>query len=91
MLSSIPKILPQTLAVKLTVAGERSVRQGHPWVFSESIEKCNKEGKAGDIAIIFSHKTNKVMGIGLYDPQSPIRIKMLHWGSSVTLNEAFFI
>ncbi|MEZ4875209.1 MAG: class I SAM-dependent rRNA methyltransferase [Flavobacteriaceae bacterium] len=90
MLSSIPKILPQTLAVKLTVAGERSVRQGHPWVFSESIEKCNKEGRPGDIAIVFSHKTNKVMGIGLYDPQSPIRIKMLHWGSSVTLNEAFF-
>ena len=81
---------PQVLAVKLTVKGERSVRAEHPWIFSESIEKINKEGASGDIAIIFSHTKNKAIGVGLYDPDSPIRIKMLHHGGGAKLNQAFF-
>ena len=44
-----PKITPNKLAVKLSVTGERSVRSGHPWIFSESIERINKEGVSGDI------------------------------------------
>ena len=85
-----PNIKTQTLAVKLTVVGERSVRSGHPWIFSESIEKINKEGASGDVAIIFSHNKNKAIGVGLYDPDSPIRIKMLHSGSGAKLNAEFF-
>ena len=34
-----PDIQPQILAVKLTAIGERKLRAGHPWIFSESIEK----------------------------------------------------
>jgi 23S rRNA (cytosine1962-C5)-methyltransferase len=85
---SIPK--PKRLAVKLSVVGERSVRSGHPWIFSESIEKVNIEGAAGDIAIIFSHTKNKVIGVGLYDPDSPIRIKMLHGGGGANIDTDFF-
>lgn len=81
---------PKPLAVKLTAVGERSLRSGHPWIFSESIEKINKEGLSGDVAIIFSHTKNKVIGVGLYDPDSPIRIKMMHYGGGATLDENFF-
>jgi len=81
---------PKRLAVKLSVTGERSVRSGHPWVFSESIEKINDEGASGDIAIIFSHTKNKAIGVGLYDPDSPIRIKMLHSGGGATIDSAYF-
>lgn len=85
-----PEITPQILAVKLSVKGERSVRSGHPWIFSESIEKINKDGAAGDVAIIFSHTKNKAIGVGLYDPASPITIKMLHHEGGARLNEDFF-
>ena len=85
-----PKITPNKLAVKLSAVGERSVRSGHPWIFSESIERINKEGVSGDIAIIFSHKKNKPIGIGLYDPSSPIRIKMVHSGGGATIDRTFF-
>ena len=81
---------PNRLAVKLTVTGERTVRSGHPWIFSDSIEKINIEGVAGDIAIIFSHTKNKVIGVGLYDPDSPIRIKMLHHGGGTRIDVAYF-
>ncbi|WP_443633199.1 class I SAM-dependent rRNA methyltransferase [Candidatus Marifrigoribacter sp. Uisw_064] len=87
---SIPEITTQTLAVKLNKAGERSVLNGHPWIFSDSILKINKEGSSGDIAIIFSQHRNQVIGVGLYDLDSPIRIKMIHHGSGAKLNAAFF-
>jgi 23S rRNA (cytosine1962-C5)-methyltransferase len=86
---TLPIIAPQRLAVKLTAAGERSVRSNHPWIFEDSIEKINKEGASGDIAIIFSHNRNKVIGVGLFDPHSPIRIKMLHFGGAATIDEDF--
>ncbi|MDG2052220.1 MAG: class I SAM-dependent rRNA methyltransferase [Flavobacteriaceae bacterium] len=78
------------MAVKLTTIGERSVRSGHPWIFTDSIEKINKEGTSGDIAIIFSHTKNKVIGVGLYDPDSPIRIKILHHDGGAKLDIDFF-
>lgn len=87
---SLPEFKVKTLAVKLTSVGERSVRSHHPWLFSESIEKVSKKGVAGDIAVIFSHSKNKVIGVGLYDPNSPIRIKMLQFDSGAKLNEVFF-
>ncbi|MEZ4780011.1 MAG: class I SAM-dependent rRNA methyltransferase [Flavobacteriaceae bacterium] len=90
MSNDLPNNTPQILAVKLSVAGERSIRNRHPWIFSESIIKINKEGKAGDVAVIFSHTANKPIGVGLYDPHSPIRVKMLHFGGSATIDATFF-
>ena len=87
---SLPEGIPKILAVKLTAVGERSVRSKHPWIFTDSIEKINKEGVAGDIAIIFSHSKNKAIGVGLYDPDSPIRIKIVHFGSGARLDTQFF-
>lgn len=86
----LPETESQRLAIKLSTQGERLVREGHPWIFSDRIEKVNQEGTAGDIAIIFSHKKNKVLGVGLYDPASPIRIKMLYNGGGAQLNATFF-
>lgn len=87
---TLPSRKPTVLAIKLSAKGERSVRAEHPWIFSGSIKNINKEGVAGDIAVIFSHTKNKVIGVGLYDPQSPIAIKMLHFGSGTTLDKDFF-
>lgn len=82
---------PQTIAVKLKPSSEKILLQSaHPWVYSDSIESMNREGNAGDIAIIFRQKTNKVMGVGLYDPHSPIKIKMLHYYSGATIDKPFF-
>ncbi len=83
---------PKNLAVKLNNKGEQFVIQGHPWVFSDNINKINDNAKSGDLAIIFSKNKNRVVGIGLYDANSPIRIKMLHHGfNKVTINHDFFL
>lgn len=88
----LPHIEVQRLAVKLNPAAEKLVMQtAHPWVFSKNIEKINKSGKAGDIAILFRQKSNDVYGVGLYDPDSPIQIKMLHYYSGKTIDRSFFV
>ncbi|GAA4237729.1 23S rRNA (cytosine(2499)-C(5))-methyltransferase [Postechiella marina] len=82
---------PKRLAVKLNSKGEQFVVQGHPWVFSNNITKINDDAKSGDLAIIFGKNKNRVVGLGLYDANSPIRIKMLHSSpEKVEINAAFF-
>jgi len=68
------------IAVKLKSAAERKLRQGHPWVFEGSITKESDLPNSGDLAIIFDHKTNKLLALGLYDCESPIRIKIVQRG-----------
>ena len=82
---------PKRLAVKLNAKGEQFVVQGHPWVFSDNITKVNDNAKSGDLAIIFGKNKNRVVGLGLYDANSPIRIKMLHSSTEkAEINAAFF-
>lgn len=82
---------PKRLAVKLNSKGEQFVVQGHPWVFSNNIIKINDDAKSGDLAIIFSKNKNRVVGLGLYDVNSPIRIKMLHSSyEKAEIDAAFF-
>ncbi|WP_179377210.1 class I SAM-dependent rRNA methyltransferase [Winogradskyella wichelsiae] len=82
---------PKRLAVKLNAKGEQFVVKGHPWVFSNSITKINDDAATGDLAIIFSKNKNKVVGLGFYDAESPIRIKMIHNAETkVEINADFF-
>ncbi|WP_179345359.1 class I SAM-dependent rRNA methyltransferase [Winogradskyella ursingii] len=79
------------LAVKLNAKGEHSVVKGHPWVFSNSIVKINDDATTGDVAIIFSKNKNKVIALGLYDADSPIRIKIIHHAQyKAEINSEFF-
>lgn len=85
----LPYIATQRLAVKLKAAAEKLVKQGHPWIFSDSIVKINREGKAGDLAILFDNRKDSVFAIGLFDPDSPIRIKVLS-AEPAQVNRAYF-
>ena len=79
MIEKIPTLLPKRIAVKVNKAAERMIRKQHPWIFESAITKQSKEGRAGDLAIIYDQKNNKLLAIGLYDPDSPIRIKVLQF------------
>ncbi|MBD0831801.1 class I SAM-dependent rRNA methyltransferase [Aestuariibaculum sediminum] len=84
-------IIPNRQAVKLNAKGELFVLKGHPWVFSNNIVKIKDNAKTGDLAVIFSKNKNKVIGLGLYDANSPIRIKMLHNSANkVEINQDYF-
>lgn len=90
MLENLPEFSVQTIAIKVRPKIERIIRKGHPWLFDEGITKQNKAGKAGDIAIIFDNKKNKFLAIGLYDPDSPIRVKILQANDPAKINSEWF-
>ena len=70
------------LAVRLDPDALRHVRRGHPWVFDGSIESVrggrygDGTGEPGDLAVVFDER-RRFAAVGLWDPASPIRIKVL--------------
>ncbi len=86
--SNSPAALPR-LKCRLRRAAELAVRRGHPWVFAESIQEQNREAQTGEITVIYDAR-NAFLAVGLYDPHSPIRIRILHAGKPQTVNPEFF-
>lgn len=86
----LPEIPTKRIAIKLTPKSEVLIKKGHPWVFDKSIVKQNEKGNAGDLVILFDQRKNKFLACGLYDPTSPIRIKILQANQPATINQEWF-
>jgi len=86
-----PSPAPSKQRLKLTLrpTAESIVRSGHPWIYSDSIRTQNREGEAGELAVIYDRR-DKFLALGFYDPDSPLRVRVLHVGKAVTLDEAWW-
>ena len=80
---------PVQLRLRVTAAAESILRSGHPWLFAASIREQNREGKLGELAVVFDRQ-DKFLAIGLYDPDSPIRVRLLHAGKPQALDAAWW-
>lgn len=81
---------PARIAVKVKPRIERQIRKEHPWIYDQAIIKQSKEGQAGDLAIIYDQKRNKFLALGLLDPYSPIRIKLIQFKRPASIDAAWF-
>lgn len=77
--------MKQRLHIRLRPAAEAQIRAGHPWVFDESIREQNRPGAEGELAVLFDRQ-DKFLALGLFDPNSPIRVRILHRGKPVTVD-----
>jgi len=77
------------LRLRITAAAETAVRSGHPWVFSDSILDLNRAGQTGELAVIYDRK-DRFLAVGLFDPGSPIRVRILHAGKPQTIDRAWW-
>jgi 23S rRNA (cytosine1962-C5)-methyltransferase len=86
-----PPIANQTARLRLRIktAAETIVRSGHPWLFADSIHEINRAGQAGELAVIYDRK-DKFLAVGLFDPDSPIRVRILHAGKPQTIDAAWW-
>ena len=89
-LPTLPPASDRRIALRVTGAAERALRGGHPWVFDGAITSQSHEGQPGDLAVIFDAK-RRFLAIGLYDPASPIRVKVLQHRHPATIDEAWFL
>ncbi|NNE72565.1 MAG: class I SAM-dependent rRNA methyltransferase [Acidimicrobiales bacterium] len=84
-MAELPSPNDKRIAARLTADALRQVRGGHPWVFDRGIESLSHEGAPGDLAVVFD-RNRKFTAIGLFDPRSPIRIRIVHEGKPRTID-----
>lgn len=88
-----PSAAKQTVATRLrlriTSTAETIVRGGHPWLFADSIREQNRAGQTGELAVIYD-RNDKFLAVGLFDAESPIRVRILHAGKPQTIDFAWW-
>ena len=77
------------LRLRVSADAERRVRAGHPWLFADSIREQNREGEPGELAVVYDRK-DCFLAIGLFDPDSPLRMRVLQAGKPVTIDTAWW-
>jgi 23S rRNA (cytosine1962-C5)-methyltransferase len=77
------------LRCRVTATAETIIRSGHPWVFARSVREQNRAGAAGELAVIYD-RNDRFLAVGLFDPESPLRIRVLHTGKPVRIDEAWW-
>ncbi len=77
------------LRLRVSLAAEKQIRAGHPWVFDESVREQNRKGSTGELAVIFD-RADTFLAVGFYDPDSPIRVRVLHAGKPLTVDTQFW-
>jgi 23S rRNA (cytosine1962-C5)-methyltransferase len=82
------------LGVRVGADALREIRRGSPWLFDGSITAVTPDGAAseaspGDVAVVFDDR-RRVAAVGLWDPTSPIRVKIVHHGGPRTVDAAFW-
>lgn len=73
------------LRLTLYPRAESAIRSNHPWVYAESIKTQNREGETGELAVIYD-KRDRFMAVGMYEAESPIRLRILHVGKPTTID-----
>ncbi len=61
------------------------MRRGHPWVYSDSIRQPDRSGAAGDLGVVYDRQ-DRFLALGLWDPDSPLRLRILHVGRPVPVD-----
>ncbi len=78
------------LRMRLLPRAESAVRRGHPWVFAESVKNQNRDGEAGELVAIYDRR-DRFLAMGLYDPDSPMRVRVVHAGEPATIDRSWWL
>ena len=87
-LAALPTPAERNIALHVRPAAERAIRGGHPWLFADSIRRQSRAGEPGDLAVIFDRK-DRFLAVGLYDPTSEVRVRILQQGQPAPINRAW--
>jgi 23S rRNA (cytosine1962-C5)-methyltransferase len=87
-LANVPPPVERRLALRVTPDARHALRDGHPWLFDRAITGASGEGRPGDLAVIFDDR-RRFLAIGLYDPSSPIRVRILVHGAPAVIDRGW--
>ena len=75
--------------IKISKSLEQKIRRGFPCGFLYQVQNEKVVGKPGDLAVVYDSK-NQFLAIGLYDPESDIRLRVLQTSNQVDIDSIFF-
>ncbi len=88
-MNNAPQKPKPRLRLRVSPTAESILRSGHPWLFAGSVREQNREGDCGELAVVFD-RNDCFLAIGLYDPGSPLRLRVLHAGKPLPLDTAWW-
>ena len=75
--------------IKVSKSLETKILKGHPWVHYYQVQNGKVTGNPGDLGVVYDHK-NRFLAVGLFDPHSDIRLRVLETKTPRDIDEAFF-
>ncbi|MCH5279130.1 MAG: class I SAM-dependent rRNA methyltransferase [Christensenellaceae bacterium] len=75
--------------ISITEKAERSVRGGHPWVYSEEILCVDGSYENGDLVDVYTKK-NRFLGTGYINDNSKIRIRIISRNANDRFDDDFY-
>lgn len=69
--------------------GEKALRGGHPWVYSDEISQVVGDYENGDLADVYSTK-NRFLGTGFINDNSKIRVRVISRNANDKFDRAFY-
>jgi 23S rRNA (cytosine1962-C5)-methyltransferase len=88
-LDACPAPAERRIQLRVTAAAEGMLRHGHPWLYDQAIREQSHTGRPGDLAVVFD-RHRKFLAIGLYDPDSPLRLRVLQARKPAPIDAAWF-
>lgn len=76
--------------VTVTEKAEKSLRNGHPWVYGEETSAVQGSYQNGDLIDVMSLK-GKYLGTGFINDRSKIRIRLITRNANDKMDEAFWV
>ncbi len=87
-ISDLPTPPDRRVAVRVTPDALRWVRRGHPWIWSDSVTRASiPDAPSGSLAVVFNDDRG-FEAIGLWDADSPIRVRVLHRGAPTPIDQS---
>jgi 23S rRNA (cytosine1962-C5)-methyltransferase len=68
------------ITITLKKGREKPVKNGHPWIFSGSLDSVKGKGEPGEFCTVLS-SSKEMLGTGYYNPVSSICVRMLSAGA----------
>lgn len=69
--------------------GEKALRGGHPWVYSDEVSQVVGEYENGDLVDVFSAK-NRFLGTGFINDRSKIRVRVISRNANDKFDREFY-
>jgi 23S rRNA (cytosine1962-C5)-methyltransferase len=77
------------LRLRVTPTAESILRDGHPWLYADSIRHQNRPGEMGELAVVYD-RNDRFLALGLFDSGSAIGLRVLLSGKPQPVDEVFW-